>query len=260
VEAGAARLEDALFKFMPDELPLSEALYQDAKRLIRFVAQPLIRPFLEARQRRSALASFSPDLVRHDISITHFVDYYNWHEQDTDWLEGNGFLAAATYGELFYIWANPDVFVSYEARLLRFIRRGGVVRRIYVLGPYIRDPVGLWALERTLLRHQRLGFLTRVGSVLDLREEIREIGINCEMYGVLNGRIGYFLRFPPNEPPIMLRSIDKRLVWRAENHFRKLWQAGEDSQSWYRRQSNKLPQEILNQIELDLEAVVNVSQ
>lgn len=245
---------------MSDKLSIPEGVYQDVKRLIRAAVQPIVRPILDNWQRRLKLRSFSHEFVGHPVSTSNFIDYFVWHEDDADWQEGNGFLGVATYGEVLRLWTNSDYFVTYEARLLRFIRRGGETRRIFLLGPGLADPIRLWALQRTLLRHERLGFSPRVRSVLDLRAEIKRIAINCDMFGVLNGRIAYFLRFPASGAPIMLRTIDKKIVLKAENCFRRLLKNAEKFQIWYQRQKTKPPPELLKQVELDIAAVENVSQ
>lgn len=244
--------------FLPESV--KEGIYQDIKKVIKYVAKPVVQPIRKKWQRQRDLQSFSSDLVKHHHSITNFIDYFAWHEDDTDWQKGNGVLNATTYGELLNLWTNVNLFVTYEARLLRFKNRGGEIQRVFVIGGELVDPIRLWAFQRTLIRHKELEFSPRVISILDLRAEVKRMGINCDMFGTLNGSIAYFFKFPLVKDPIMLRTIDKKIVRKAEFCFSKFWEKAEDFEKWYQRQKTKLPKELLNQVSIDCETVRNVSK
>ena len=237
----------------------AEGLYEDAKRILRAAFSPILRPAQRLQQRRRALATFSSEVAGHPESISQIADYFGLHESDANWAQGNGLLVSATYGELLHLWTNPEQFVTYEARLKGFIGRGGETRRVFLLGPDLADRIRLWALQRTLLRHELLGFAPRVLSVLDLQSAISYLNIDCDMFAVLNGTVGYFVKFPPAGPPLLLRTIEERLVRRAENRFQDLWRSAESFEQWYGRQRYRLPEDLLEQVELDVEAVTNVA-
>lgn len=235
----------------------TESLYQDTKKLLGQVIAPVMRPIRKRLERRELLRSFSPAMVGHPRRITDFPTYYVWHEDDSDWQEGNGLMVSATYHELLEFWILPDHFVPYEAMLKGFLNRGGEIRRVFLIGPNLADPVRLWALERTLLRHEILGFSPRVLSLLDLRVALRCLGIKCDHFAVLNGRIAYFFKHSGRELPVMLRTVEPTVVLQAENEFQPLWKKAEMFNTWYKLQAYPLPQEVIEQVDLDIKAVNN---
>lgn len=101
-------------------------------RALAWAAGPVLRPIQQWRRRQADLCSFSTKFKHHPHDITQFVDYFAWHEDDSDWRQGNGALLCTTYGELFRFWVDPAHFVPYEARLARFMARGGTIIRLYV--------------------------------------------------------------------------------------------------------------------------------
>lgn len=109
---------------MADEYNVPDGVYEDAKRFLGRILRPLVDPYIRERQRKAILRRFAPEFASHPAQVTSIVDYFSWHESDTDWKLGNGLLGAATYGELLHLWTNANLFVTYEANLVRFISRG----------------------------------------------------------------------------------------------------------------------------------------
>jgi len=245
---------------MAGELGIPEGVYEDAKRLLRCLLHPVADPFIRRSQRKAILSRFSPQFASHPPAVTSLVDYFAWHEDDTDWKEGNGLLGSVTYGELLHLWTNPKLFVAYEAHLLRFISRGGETNRTFLLGWDLADPICLWALLRTLKRHEALGFKPRVRSVLDFRSEAKAFGVHCDMFGVINGRISYFLEVPPGSLPLMLRTTDTRIVERASHYVHHFWKNAESAEKWASRQPTELPEDMRKQVEIDIAAVQEVAR
>jgi hypothetical protein len=239
---------------------IPEGLYVDAKKILKRILSPIADPYIEHMRRKRVLAHFSPDLAKSDKETTRLIDYYAWHETDADWLGGNGLCLSATYKELQAVWINPDVFVIYEAHLLGFIQRGGEIRRVFLLGSDIRDPNRLWAVQRTMRRHQMLGFAPRVRSVLDLPSVVSKIGINCAMGGVLNGRIAYFFEFPSGTPAVMVRTTDAIVVTRCEREFNFFWEEAEEFDHWYARQIYKMPMEVQDEVQRDCTAIKELAR
>ena len=236
---------------------IKEGIYQDIKN---YLVAPLIKPIYKRWQRHVDLISFSPLLRGYPNDIASFVGYKDWHEEDTDWKEGNGTICSATFGELNHLWANKDLFVHYEARLCRFMNRGGKNHRIFVVGKDLADPITLWPLQKTMLRHKLLGFSPRVMGVVSARDMIRGMGVVCDTIASLNGRISYFIKFPLERDPLMLRIIDEQIVKRTEHFLLFLWNKSEPFDKWYNRQKYKLPEEILKQLDMEIEAVWNASK
>jgi hypothetical protein len=236
------------------DLPI-DGLYQDAKRLLRGLVNPIWGPIRNELERQRFIRSIGLEPRNHPWEITGFVDYDNWIEDDFEWELGNGLLCAATYGEVSHMWLTPDRFVPYEAQMLRFIDGGGEVRRIFCYAGDLAQPERRWELQRVLLRHMALGLNPRVLSSIDLKHALRkQLQIRCDMFGVLNGQISYFLNFPDPNPPQMLRSKHKDLTARAENEFNQLW-AGARTFDAVFGQLPSPPPEVMKKVDNDLFAV-----
>lgn len=238
---------------MPD-IPINK-MYDDAKVILTKLGNPIIDPLRRRIRRKTLLRLFSPDFASHPADVTAFVDYYTFHEHVESWLSGKGTLNSAPYGETLRFWTMPNMFLPYEAKLMRFLRRGGEARRIFLIGPEIHDSMREWALYRTLKRHDALGFKPRVRSVIDLQAEIFRFGTACDMFGVLNGSIGYFFRFPENDSPLMLRTNDITIATRADNAFKRLWDDANTFKSWSSRWQPSVPEEIERLVKRDIECV-----
>lgn len=237
-----------------------EGIYEDARRLLKAIAKPVAQPVRDRLRRRRMLALFAPEMSKHPRSVTDLVDYYGWHEDESDWTTKKGFLVSCSFGEVLRLWIQPDHFVPYEARLLRFHDAGGEVERVFLLGADLADPIRLWALQRVLMRHEILGFEPRVRTMLDLRQAVGVLGVSADMAAVLNGEVAYFLRYPPDDEVLMLRTRDPALAQHAENALHDFSRGAEPFASWYSRQQYKLPAEVLKHVELDVEAVQNVAR
>ncbi len=244
---------------MIPDLP-TEGMYEDAKSLIARIGMPLVAPMRRRLHRKALLGYFSADFAHHPAHITDIVDYYTFYEHVDNWLTGNGVLNAATYGETLRFWTTPHIFLPYEAKLMRFLKRGGDVRRIFVIGPEVHDPIRFLAMYRTLKRHEALGFHPHVLSVVDLQPEVERIGISCDMFGVLNGSIVYFFRFPENDEPIMVRTTDRKQSNAAEKVFATLWRKAHTSDSWISRWHTSIPKSIRDIIKRDIECVEMLSE
>ena len=236
------------------DIPISE-LYGDAKAVVARLGHPLLSPIKRSYQRRTILNLFSPKLTHHPRTVTEIVDYYTFHEHAEHWLGGKGILNAATYGETVRFWTDPNIFLPYEAKLVRFMKRGGEVRRVFLIGPEIHDPMRAWALYRTLKRHDALRFAPHVLSVIDLQKAIADTGIACDMFGVLNGEVGYFFRFPENDAPLMVRTTDLGTAAGADNVFTALWRSASTFKAWTDRWTRSVPKEIEDLIHRDIECV-----
>lgn len=236
-----------------------EGIYEDAKRLLKAVAKPVVQPARDRLRRRRSLALFAPNISKHPRSVTDLVDYYGWHEDESDSTSKKGFLVSCSVGEILRLWVQPDHFVPYEARLLRFHNAGGEVERVFLLGADLADPLRLWALQRVLMRHEILGFEPKVRTMLDLRQALGILGVSADMAAVLNGEVAYFLRYPSDDEVLMLRTRDPVLTQHVENVLHDFSRGVQPFRAWYSRQQYKLPAEVIKQVELDVEAVQNVA-
>ncbi len=235
----------------------AEGLYQDFKKGVGRLIRPVGSALRARKDRRRILESFSPVLASHPSDLTSIEDYFGWHEQDPEWTQGDGTLISATYGELFHLWLDPTRYVIYEARLVRFLRRGGETRRVFVWGPAALDDsseVGQWAFQRVLLRHEILRFEPRVRTVIDLEDDLRKLGVSCHMCGTFDQRIAYFFKFPHDHDPSMVRTADPVLAQACSNVMNQFWKGAKAPAKW--AGSKRLPQEIQRQVEQDVERVL----
>lgn len=239
---------------------IPDKMYDDARTVLGKMGAPIVTPITRRLHRRTVLRLFSPELTHHPKSVTEVVDYYTFHEHVDHWLAGKGILNAATYGETVRFWTEPNIFLPYEARLVRFLKRGGEIRRVFLIGPEIHDPMRAWALYRTLKRHDALSFAPRILSVVDLQKAISDTGIACDMFGVLNGEIGYFFRFPENDAPLMVRTSDSSTAAGADNAFTTLWRSASTFKAWTDRWTRSVPKEIEDLIHRDIECVSILSE
>lgn len=240
-------------------LTVSAVIYEDIKKVIGKAIRPIANPLVKGQQRLAVLKGFADEFVTHPTNVTSLEDYFRWHEEERDWRMGNGLLTAATFGELLRLWTNPDLFVAYEARLIRFIKRGGQMRRVFLLDSSLADPKRMFALIRALKRHEALGFSPRVRSILDLRSEAKKLGVQCDMFGSLNGRNAYFFQFPQDGRAIMLRSIEPRIVRQTVDCLSAFWKGAETAKSWLSRQPSLPPKE-RKQLAIDIRAVEEVAR
>jgi hypothetical protein len=247
---------------MSDEKPgISQAgslpgeAYRDARSIIIRTAASAMQPFKRRNERRAILAAFQQDFPDHGPKVTDIADYGMWHESDADWTVGNGSLHSTTYGELPHIWTRPERFVRYEAHLLRYIRAGGEAYRVFVLGPELHSDAGRFPLYRTLRRHVELGFKPHVRSVLDLQKAAAELGVSCDTFGTLNGRIAYFLQSHDNGDPTMVRSVDAALAFKAQSLCRQLLKGSSSASEFFERHPWEIPPTVIEDIRRDIETI-----
>lgn len=227
-------------------------VYRDAKNIgNRFI----IEPYKRMRAARVALASFHPDFPSHGVEQTHLVDYLAWHERDSDWLSGNGLLMTATHGEMPHLWTRVDRFAPYEARLLRFIRSGGTIRRVFLIRHDLHNDVTRFMLYRTLRRHMALNFNPHVCSYMTVQKASRAIDVCCDTLGCFNGRIAYFLQSHEDAVPSMVRSFEPVVLHKTGSVLQDLWAGSEPASALLRRRPFDVPQEITSEIERDIETV-----
>ena len=235
------------------------AVYQDAKSLLKKSISLAADPIKRRLEKKTFLASFHPNFKSHDESQTQIVDYFAWHESDRDWQEGNGLLTVASYGELNLFWTIPSCFIEYEARLRRYIKGGGEVRRVFVIGHEVRSDASYWLLTRAIRRHEALQFGPRVVSVLDLKREVAAIGVACDSFAAFHGRIGYFMRFDEPTHPTLLRTLDPVFAYKCQSLLGKLWARSTSGTDFLKKRNLEVPAEVSADIQKDIDAVEDLS-
>lgn len=245
----------------PDDSPISGLdglageVYRDIKKAATWFVNGVARPFKRYSDSREALAAFNQDFPNHGIGVTALVNYAQWHESDRDWRDGNGLLSSATFGELPHLWTRIDRFARYEARLLRFIRSGGEVRRVFVIDDDLSYNAKRFPLYSTLSRHKALRFKPHVLGINDLVDAAKVVGVQSDVLGCFNGRIAYFLQCHDDSDPTMVRTLDSAIVGKVENVIAQLWKRSSTAEAFFRRHRIEVPDQLKEQIRRDIETV-----
>jgi hypothetical protein len=245
----------------PDESPISGLdgltgeVYRDIKAAATWFVNRVARPFKHHRDSREALAAFNPDFPNHGIAVTSLVNYAEWHESDQDWRDGNGLLSSATFGELPHLWTRVERFARYEARLLRFIRSGGEVRRVFVIDDDLSDSVKRFPLYSTLSRHKALRFKPHILGINDLLDAAKAVDVRSDVLASFNGRIAYFFQCHDDSNPTMVRTLEPAIVRKVENVVAQLWKRSSTVEAFFRRHHIEVPDQLKEQIGRDIETV-----
>jgi hypothetical protein len=201
---------------------------------------------------KEILKSFHEDFARHSSFITSFVNYWAFHEAKESWLQGEGTLLSASHMEIIRLWSQIDLVDVYEAFLVRFLKNNGTITRIFaVSGNELANEQSRRLLASVFTRHKRLGFDTRVSSVVDLNRVAHKHGVNCDMFAVINNIVALFFRFPRDEYPLMVRTTEDRFVEKATYAFLELKRHSADADNWCRTHKITLSKEEEKQIDDD---------
>lgn len=223
-------------------------LAQEAKRAIEqmmndefMLSKHLIT---EVPDRDAILRRFSIEFLKHDPSETQVIDYYNWHESYSDWLEtGNAHLSSITYKEICSLWLNRYYFPAYESKVLTYKERGGGISRTFIIdNDTITNPVRMRQLCRILKRHIALGLNPKVRRVGALEEAKFRLSINCDTFGTLNGRIAYFV-ICENNKVSMVRSIHETIVTNVCNMIKLYYDTAHSATQFINEYSDMIPPE-----------------
>ena len=191
--------------------------------------------FKDADARRRLLDLFSPDFGKHSEDVTQVHDYLRWNDESSLWDVGDGDVYGTSYREFLPIWSTPSIYQVYEATLLRYIRAGGTVHRTIVVSEEFFDPQLQLLLLRTGMRQSILGLEPLIAHRLDIAAAVRTLGVDCDMLGIANNRIGYFIRLAPG--PSMVRTTDKSFIGRAWETYRDMARDGHSFQAWLSERS-----------------------
>ncbi len=241
-----------------------DELEGEAKRAIKKmlkdmfdISQPII---IESPDPMTVLQRFSPVFLKHDPSETSVVNYYNWHESITDFLDrGNGLLSTITYGEIYNLWTDDRYFPGYESKLLLLKKQGGHQKRTFVIPNDVTyDPSRIRLFCRVLMRHIRLEFdpknVPKVKRVSMLEAARSELGINCSMFGTLNGKFAYFFLFEKDQM-FMVRTTHKETVIKASNLATLFYNKAHSAIAFVKDHEHMIPPEDIERVNYDISLV-----
>lgn len=190
---------------------------------------------------KRVLGSFSERLITSAWCTqpeTTLIDYFKWHESTIDLDEhAEGELLSVTHNELNLLWSNKKLYRSWEASMYLYATRGYTIRRIFAVDPNASDGEKS-ALLQVFYRHALLGMTPVVVHCKNLiKNTNKDLGIECDMYGLLNRSIAYFFKFPINSNPILVRSVNDEVVKSTESAYKKLIEKASDVEK-YRKAFN----------------------
>jgi len=223
------------------------------------IGQALLKPIVKSPLKkwtkywedREILRSFSKDFVKHPKHETYTLDYYTWHEKDTDIKVGSGHIYSVSYKEVQKLWIEYPLFSIYESFLLRHINSGGKVSRIFIAGEEIVNPVIRRNFLKVLFRHLILNFNPVVASITDLNSIRNELEVDCDMFGTFNDLTAYFFKFPLNAYPQFVRTSNKKFINRTYNCHKKLMNNSFSYEEWIR----KIPDQLTSSEKKEVETV-----
>jgi hypothetical protein len=186
----------------------------------------------QRKNRKKIIALFSEQMVAHPSIVTDLEDYYGFIEDNSVFNAGSGRILSATCDEILKVWSEPGVISVYESFLLRHIKNGGEVYRIFVAGPELLMEKAQLEFLRVLYRHQILGFKPRVASITDMRTISKDLEVNCAMFGVTGKNVGYYIQFPRERYPIMISTKHTAFVQKAAIVHKRLYKSSSDYERW----------------------------
>lgn len=206
---------------------------------------------------QTAMGLFGPAFNAAGQHFAHFVDYFTWVEDATDYSSSKGHCYFFTFGELLSLWSDPSKYLNYESMMVRLHRSGLDIRRAFAVDPAtLRIAETERALFCAVERQDRLGLAPRVIPVNDVRSSMSDIGIACDAAAVLHGSISLYLQDAAVSDPAMLRCWSRSIVTKTENKLHSIWQRRALTASQWRQQLRVPPAKAwLDSIDNDLYAI-----
>lgn len=186
--------------------------------------------FDEQEERKRLLGKFHPDFAKHPEHVSQLLDYYRWNEEAVSWKAGDGDVYGNSHREFALIWSNPAIYRIYEASLVHYIKAGGSVHRAMIVSDEFFDHHHQLLLIHTCMRQTLLGFEPVVAFPNDLAHARNMLGVDCDMIGIVNNRIGYFIRINPL--PCMVRTTDKKFIGRGWEAHREMCREAVPFEKW----------------------------
>lgn len=214
----------------------------------------------QKKNRVELIGRFAPELSDHPPDVTDLQDYYTFVEEQSLLSAGSGEIISANHKEILSIWSRLGVYSIYEAFLLRHLREGGTLRRIFVAGPEYVDSATTLLFLAVLYRHNLLQFKPLVASVLDLRKLEERLGLQCDMFGVGSQKVAFFIQFPDDSYPIFLRTMDPALINRAVDAYSDLESNAEPAERWMKRQPIGLDLSWKKRIERECQLIHSIAE
>lgn len=184
----------------------------------------------ERRKRKLKLRHFTPEFLDHKPDETYLMDYYSWTQEAKEWYSGDGDVYAMSVREMKTWWSDPKLFAIYDAALTKFTLRGGQISRIMVIEHEFFDPAAQLLLLRTGYRHYLLGMEPLMIYRPDSWNVVKDLGVDCDLFGCANNRVAYFNRL--DGEPLCVKSHSKKFIGKAHTTFRSLMKQAKPFEEW----------------------------
>ena len=112
-----------------------------------------------------------------------------------------------------------------------YLNAGGRIHRTIVIRNEYFDAKLQLLLLRTGLRQTILGLEPRIVDFQGTNLIFKRLGVKCDMLGVANDQIGYFLRVS-DPAPCFVRTKDKTFISRARDAYLELAKNAQPFQKW----------------------------
>jgi hypothetical protein len=161
------------------------------------------------------------------------------------------------------LWDNPNYFEHYEASLYALGNKGLEVQRLFVL-----TRAAMWNYKdqwhKVITRHERLGLKPKFILHEDAGIINREVGINCDAFGIVNKERMVLVKLNRNissggvilpfASPTMLQTTNKNLCLKASNVLHRYWKKAQ-SPSHFRGWWGNLPDDLQISLEDELRMI-----
>jgi len=231
-------------------LGLIKDIYDISKDIFH---DPLKEWSKDKKLKNNVLKSFSPDFLKHDKSVTDIASYYLWNDERSRWDTGTGRLLAVSHKETEAFWGVPERYSVYEGFMLRFVKNGGEISRIFILNWEIFDPVKQYIFLKATYRQHLFGFNPFIASFFDLDFIKKELEVECDMFFSINDNMAYFLQMNPI--PVILYTVDEKYIKKISKCHFELKKRAMRFEDWYKRNPFQVD---LNKIQKDAEKECNL--
>jgi len=182
----------------------------------------LCREWNDPTIRSQMIARLSDELVNDPPEITSYIDYFAMLS-DFEFLRHREHIQSTTL-EYPQLWANPDVFVSYEATLIQHGSEGRVVDRVFVVHPaHLNNKLYLQIVRRVLHRHLLIGLSPRVLLDHEARTLSKSMGTHADGILIFDKEYSILLDYHTQREPALLGSHNKTFCVSASNAFLSHW-------------------------------------
>jgi transcriptional regulator with XRE-family HTH domain len=163
-------------------------------------------------------------------------DYRRWQESDDTYMNSScDSLRTVSFNEGRHLWGVAELYVPYEARLMKLCEAGRKIMRVFAVGRDLADEHDRMVLLRAMLRHRLLGFELRIVAKRDLDATMQaHVGRAWDCVGWQADKPALLVRFCAGAKQVSHADSDDVRNKLLQAH-RTLWERGRTFETWQRR-------------------------